>query len=191
MKIDINYCDKHSLSLQDILYQIPVLLSGIIAELLRSDCNWDSLGKCRETGLNLFLFLTVWRNTHSSQQILMKHFYSKTAWESMPVLTQDMGQLTQLRLLDWKGWPIFARSIRAGWIAQLCFPKGWGGTWADEVRLAFRCATSNTTLTMSKVLPADVMKVLLTSWQILLSWERPNEFMPLFILSELQVPCCL
>lgn len=39
MRININDCDKHSLSLQDILYQIPVLLCGIIAELLRTDCN--------------------------------------------------------------------------------------------------------------------------------------------------------
>jgi len=36
--------------------------------------------------------------------------------------------------------------VRAGCIAQLSFPKRQGGAWAEEVRLAFSYATSNTTL---------------------------------------------
>lgn len=189
MRININDCDKHSLSLQDILYQIPVLLSGVIAEPLRTDCNWGGLGKCRE-GLIYSSFDSVKKHTFKPTNFNVP-FIQQDCLEA--VLTQKMGLTYNLPSCDcWTenlGLHL-PGVIRTGQIAQLCFPKGRGGICTDEVRWAFHCATSNTALKTSKVLPADVKKVLLansggTSWQILLSWERPREFRPLLILSEL------
>lgn len=133
MRININDCDKHSLSYW--IYSIRYLVCCLLSQLRNWEqtVNWGSPGELQRDRVKFIPFSVVWKTKYSSKQFLTLSLYSKITWKAYSrVLTQVKEMRLTYNLPSSDCWTEkvglhLPGVTRTGYIAQLYFPKRQGG----------------------------------------------------------------